>query len=253
MDQLLRAAKPADSTLLVIDVTGCPGAGSSTLAAALAARFGVVARVPGREPDGDPPDLLIRTIGAQVREADRTAIGSVDIPVVVVAGKADTRPDAARLADVAGRELGRPVVTVSGLLAAAHLDEDDLGVLRAWSAAGVAVPTSAAEFAALGDEGRPTSAAEQQIRARFIAGIGRAGLVAALRVVGETPDLSAAAVTAALRSMSGVDALVAPIAASAEQIARGRRARRLSGLRLHAARGFDREAVESRLILESVR
>lgn len=224
-----------------------PGAGSSTLAAALADRFGVVAAVGGM----DPPDLAVRVIGAQVRVRDRAAIQAASVPLLVVAGKPDTRHDASRLAQRASRDLGLPVIPVCGLLAGALLDASDLDLLRRWREDGVQVPTSAAAFAAA-DEARG-NAREQQMRARMMALLGRTGLAAALEVLGASPGATVAEVNAALHRRSGVDALVAPIRQAAGAIAAGRRARRLAGLRLLSARGLDRPAVEQRLIVESSR
>ncbi|KXT57308.1 hypothetical protein Y710_09395 [Gordonia sp. QH-12] len=241
-------------TPLVVDVSGAPGAGSSTMAAALAARFGVVARPVGQDrgdgPDhdrrlDDPADLLIRVIGAQARACDRAAIRAAEVPVVVVAAKADTRPDADRLAANASEDLACPVHPVSALPAAARITSADVDVLRSWAAAGVRVPESAAAFAA--------AAPDQGSAARLLALLGRAGLVESLAAVSTDPDLDAQALAVRLRQASGLDALVAPIAAASAEIARGRRVRRLSGLRLHAARGFDRVAVERRLAGERVR
>lgn len=232
---------------LVIAVSGMPGAGSSTLASALADRFGVVAAVGGM----DPPDFAIRVIGAQVRARDRAAIDATQVPLLVVAGKSDTRPDAERMARTASRALGQAVIPVSGLLAGVRLDATDRDILGQWRDAGIAVPTSAAAFAAA-DEVRG-DAPQQQARARMMALLGRTGLVAALEVLEASPDATVAEVNAALHRRSGVDALVTPIKQAAGAIAAGRRVRRLAGLRLLSARGFDRPAIEQRLITESAR
>lgn len=226
---------------MVLGVSGLAGAGCTTMAAALCERFGVETTI------GDasaPPDLLIRVIGAQLRSRDRAMIDAAATPVLVVAGKADTRTDARRLAAEAAAELGRPVYPVSGLLAAVRLDADDVELLRRWERTGVRVPRAAAEFA--GDD--PT----ERDRARMMGRLGRCGLLAAFADLAERPAATAADLTGMLRARSGIDALADPIAGAAGQIAEGRRVRRLFELRLRAARGPDRAAMEQRLIAESL-
>ncbi|MGB6243866.1 hypothetical protein, partial [Gordonia sp. (in: high G+C Gram-positive bacteria)] len=233
-----RIAAVAD---VVIAVSGLPGAGSTTMRASLAARFGVqttgleveaagsgiekVARRPGDAPV--PPDLELRVIGAQLRAADRAAIVASDVPVVVVAGKADTRPAAAEQARAAARELGRPVVAVSGLLAGATIGRADLDALRRWHRDGISVPVAAAAFA----EEAGADRNEQRLRAQLLARLGRSGLTAAVATVGRHPAVDEAGLAAHLHAMSGIDALIAPIVAAAPVIAARRRVRRLAGLR----------------------
>ena len=215
------------------------------MAAALGARFGVEVTVDDGS-GGDRPadaDLLIHVIGAQIRSRDRARIDAATGPLVVVAGKADTRSDPQRLAQAAAADLGRPVFAVSGLLAGARMDDADLIPLRRWQRAGVRIPAAAAEFAA----GDPAD----RDRARMMARFGRAGMIAVFTALAAQPDLTAAGLTEILRASSGVDALARPIAGSAGVIAERRRARRLHPLRLLAARGSDRARLEQRLIAES--
>ncbi len=229
----------------MLQVSGLRGAGCTTLTAALTARFGVVA-IDGGGREGDPvPDLHIRVIGAQARARDRVAIDGASIPVIVVAGKSDARTRMLSLADTAARDLGRPVLPVSGLLAAAHLTPDDVVLLRGWEQSGVTVPTAAAAFSD-GD-------CSQRERARMMALLGRAGLTAVFGHLATMPTATADDLTTMLRTLSGIDALIAPITGAADRIAQGRRVRRLSALRLLAARGPNRAAAERRLIAESVR
>lgn len=231
-----------DSSPLVLGVSGLPGAGRATMAAALRERFGDAATV---DADAASPDLLVRVIGASLRDRDRAMIAASTSPVLVVVGKADTRADPRRLADAAAAALGRPVFPVSGLLAAVVLGVDETELLRRWQRAGVRVPRAAAEFA--GDD--PTG----RDRARMMSRLGRRGLVAAFAGLAARPDATAAELTEMLHAGSGIDALAAPIAGAFGQIAQDRRVRRLIGLRLLAARGLDRVTVEHRLVAESLR
>lgn len=223
---------------LVIEVTGLPGAGCATLAHALTVRFGVIARTTSsgsRSGDSSPPDLMIRVIGAQARAADRRAIAASEIPVLVVAGKADTREHKQPRRDYG---LEQAVFPVSGLLAGVVVDHGEMELLSAWHRDGLSLPVAAAAFT------------EQPQGARMLSKYGRSGLVQAIELAGD-PGWDAERLTAELRAASGIDALVEPIRAAAPQIAAGRRAHRLSGLRLLAARGFDRTAAELRLVQES--
>lgn len=223
---------------LVIEVTGLPGAGCATLAHALTVRFGVIARTTspgGCTGDSSRSDLMIRVIGAQARAADRRAIGASEVPVLVVASKADTRPC------VQARHsygLEQAVFPVAGLLAGVVVEPGEMELLTAWHRDGLSVPVAAAAFA------------EQPQGARMLSKYGRTGLVQAIALAAD-PHLNAERLTAKLREASGIDALVEPIRAVAPQIAAGRRAHRLSGLRLLAARGFHRTAAELRLVQES--
>lgn len=243
------ASGPQRVPPLVLGVSGLPGAGSTTLARALTERFGVATVVEGMDViDGvdhgerrecPPPDLLIRVIGAQARAADRAAIAAAVTPVVVVAGKADTRLQAAGLARDAARMLAQPVYPVSGMLAGVHLDDGDVELLRRWQRSGIRVPTVAADFAGV---------EVQRDRARMMARLGRTGLVAALDRLAERPETTQRELTADLRARSGMDALVAPIAAAGGRISDARRVRRLAALRLIAARRRGRVEDEQRLI-----
>lgn len=220
---------------LVVEVNGLPGAGSTTLARALTKCFGVVALTDA--PAGDaPPDLLVRVVGAQVRSADTAAIAMTEAPILVVASKCDTRR-----ADQRPSAPGRQVYPVSGLLAGLTVTQEDVELLSEWQGGGLVVPVVAAAFA------------EHPEQARLLAAYGRWGLARAMTAVAEQPGIDAQALTAHLRAASGIDALAPPIRALSGQIAARRRAHRLSGLRLLAARGFDRTAAEYRLAAESLR
>lgn len=219
-----------NSTLLV-EISGHPGTGRRTLAAALRARFRLscVVRI-GQDPsDGDVrPDLEIRVIGASPRARDHEAAGHeaaehADRPRIVVAGKADVRTDAQRLADDAANELGVTVHPVSGLLAGAIAGPADLERLC----------TPDADTASVGPA--------------LVRRFGLAGVTAARKFLDGDPDASARAVTAHLHRISGLDALVVPIRAVSADVGRMRDARLIADLRLIAALGDGRDAAEREL------
>lgn len=235
---------------LTVEVIGRPGDGLRVLARALRVCFGVCAAVPGDDPAVRArAELTVQVLGAQVRAADRELAAVQRRPVIVVAGKADLRRDAARAAELAARaaaDLGRPVHPVSGLLAAAVIDAELLAVLRRWRAAGVAVPPQAVVFTETDDP------AERRLRRAVLDRLGARGLRLALGGCApdlrtpnpgtpacdtpacdvpacevRDPDLAAAArLTGVLRSASGIAALIAPIRAQAPVVAAARERRR---------------------------
>lgn len=231
---------------LTIAVTGHHGTGRDTVAAALTARFGVRALDTQAPPeDRADADLAVHVLGAGVRDCDREFLAAQRRPVIVLSGKADLRggPErAARLAAGAAADLQCPVYSVSGLLAAATVDDALHAALRGWAGAGIEVPVLAAAFV---DGVEPD---ERRRRSLALATVGAAGLRAALRLHAAHPELPAAALTARLRALSGLAALVEPIRACGTAVAADRRTRRRRGLTVLAARGPGRDQLEARWI-----
>ena len=231
---------------LTTAVTGHPGTGRDTVAAALTARFGVRALDTHAPPaDRADADLAVHVLGAGVRDCDREFLAAQRRPVIVLSGKADLRGGpgrAGRLAAGAAADLQRPVYPVSGLLAAATVDDALHADLRRWADARIEVPVLAATFA---DHSEPQ---ERRRRSLALAALGASGLRAALELLVEGPDLSAVALTARLRGLSGLAALVEPIRECGTAVAADRRRRRRRGLTVLAACGPDRDRLEARWI-----
>ncbi|WP_156890362.1 hypothetical protein [Gordonia shandongensis] len=237
----------ADGTLRVA-VSGTAGVGVATMVRALHRRFGVAATARPDDADADA-DLLVRVIGAQERGPDRVLLDRCrrrgGPPVVVIAGKADARPTADRLARAAADRLGLPVTPVSGLLAGVDLDDAQAAALRRWAdrgrdaGRGFGVPVIAAMF----PDGA-TDPADQRMRADVLSSVGRTGLVAAMRALVDSPELDAAGLSAHLRGISGIDALIPAVRAAVPAIVERRRVLALAEVRLSAARGHRREDAE---------
>lgn len=232
-------------------VTGHPGGGRDTVALGLRTEFGVRATA-----DGDPgADLVVHVLGAVARDCDRDLLAGERRPCVVVAGKADLRRDAQRareLAEAAAAVLGRPVYPVSGLLAAARIDDGLAAALCRWAGAGERVPVLAVAFP---DAAR--DAADRALRDRALRELGPAGLAYALAAAARSPRLgpdamTGQALTAAVRARSGFAALVGPIRACAPGIAAARERRHRVESTVLAARGPGRDAVEARLAMRGV-
>ncbi|GAA4641037.1 hypothetical protein [Gordonia humi] len=218
-DEALEQVQTRRSGPLTVAVAGRPGAGSSTMAAALRTCFRLCCMTIG---DTDPPptaDLLIRVIGAQVREQDRRALADVAVPTIVVAAKADVRSDPRALADAAADDLGRSVHPVSGLLASAAVGPADLVGLRA------------------ADPPAP-----------LLRRYGLTGVAAARELLDRLPESTAREVTERLRAVSGIDALADPIRERSGPVATLRDRRLRDDLRLLAARGVARDDAERALV-----
>ncbi|MEZ5213316.1 hypothetical protein MYK68_19725 [Gordonia sp. PP30] len=232
-------------------VTGHPGGGRDTVALGLRTEFGVWAAA------GDDPgaDLVVHVLGAVARDCDRELLAGERRPCVVVAGKADLRRDPQRareLAEAAAVALGRPVYPVSGLLAAARIDDGLAAALCRWAGAGERVPVPAVAFP---DAAR--DAADRALRDRALRELGPAGLACALAAAARSPRLgpdamTGQAMTAAVRARSGFAALVGPIRACAPGIAAARERRHRAESTVLAARGPGRDAVEARLAMRGV-
>lgn len=236
---------------LRIVVTGHPGSGRATMAAALQKCFGVdAAPGDGSAPPGAPPaDLAVHVLGAGVRACDREFLSALAVPAVVVCGKADLRGggEAVRKAEgAAARELGRPVVGVSGLLAAApherQMSTELWTALGVWAEAGVGVPVLAAAFAEDGDP------AEHRLRTVALREFGAVGLRVALRYRAACRDSDPDGLTRRLVSLSRVPLLAGPIRACGPAIAAERERRRRRDISLQAARGRGRDLMEAELV-----
>ena len=104
---------------------------------------------------------------------------------------------AARLGEV----LGRPVIAVMALLDG--VDPGDLPAIRRLAESGLALPESALAAAeALGED------------APLLRRFGGYGLACALGALRETPSMPDDVLLASLRDLSGVDALLSPLAAA---------------------------------------
>lgn len=231
------AARRRRGAPLTVVVTGHAGGGRDTIAAALTARFGLTAsRQGGPDPVESAPeaDLAVHVLGAAPRACDIDFLTVARRPVIVVAGRADQRRDAARAAELAAaaaRVLDRPVFPVSGLLAAATIDDARLAWVRRWAAAGVTVPPLAVDFVAGLDAADPAAAdlhaadPERAARSAALAVLGATGLRLALAWAAAEPDGTADRLAARLHAESGFAALVAPIRACAHRVAADRQRR----------------------------
>lgn len=231
---------------LSITVTGHPGTGRATLAAAVRRCFGVrVAVTDGRAKPA--ADLTLHVLGAGVRACDREFLAELRGPVLVVAGKADLRSDPVSVAEAAAEILARPVWAVSGLLATASVTDDLWAALRRWADDGRTVPPLAASFgeaeSASGD--RP-DAGERDLRMLALGELGGAGLRAALAYCAAGPEAEPdpAGLARELVALSGMLALAGPIrecgaAIAVERERRHRRAVAVLAARrsLHSGRG----------------
>ncbi len=236
-------------TPLTVEVIGRPGDGLTVLGHALRRCFGVRALGPHDDPaERARADLTVQVLGAAVRRGDRECAAAQRRPVIAVAGKADLRRDAARaaeLAAIAAAELGRPVYPVSGLLAAAVVDDELLRVLRRWRELGVVVGPQAVAFTEVDDP------AERRLRTAVLARLGARGLRLA-----STADLAEAEaqecgvqvcgagdsgvrLTATLRAASGIGGLIEPIRAQASAVAAAREHRHRREAAVRAARRPD--------------
>ncbi|MCF8588783.1 hypothetical protein [Gordonia liuliyuniae] len=221
--QAFREAQRRRLAPLAVAVGGHRGVGSSTVAAALRARFRLSCTVIGDADsfDVDPPgeaDLLVRVIGAAPRRCDVRACATA-APLIVVAGKADVRDDARAAAFAAEGALGRQVLPVSALLASATVGPADLDSLLS------------------------REPADDLLRRYGLYGVG----LARARLAAE-PGMTADALAASLHAASGIDAVADAIRAASTAVARRRDARLCTDLRLLAARDSSREESERALV-----
>ncbi len=185
-----------------VRLAGRPGVGLSTVAAALRSRSVVTAQ------GVDDADAVLYCFAGGLRATDRAAIAALDAgpsgAPVVAWTKADASGSwraadeyAARLGEV----LGRPVIPVMALLDA--IAADDLPAVRRIAASGLPLPASALAAAeALGED------------APLLRRFGGYGLACALGRLRESPSTPDDALLADLRALSGVDALLPPLAAA---------------------------------------
>ncbi|GAC59025.1 hypothetical protein GOHSU_70_00020 [Gordonia hirsuta DSM 44140 = NBRC 16056] len=234
---------------LTLAVSGHPGTGRDTMAAALTTCFGVRCLGPQTSwEDRSGADLLVHVLGAQVRACDREFLAQVHTPVLVVAGKADLRGTAAAAPTVAAalathavQTLQRPVYPVSALLAGARIDPRLWADLRRWSAAQVTVPPLAVAFTEHPEDD------ERRRRTLAFAALGPTGLAAGLTHAAGGSDTGPQTLTALLRARSGFRALIAPIRAHGPTIAANRQRRYRRALTLLAAAGEQRDRLETEL------
>lgn len=223
-------------------VTGRPGSGSRTLARALGARPGIGAvAMTARDPRLRDADTVVYVLGGVVRADDSETLAELaggGVPVVVVLGKADawTLPgEPAQRAQTAADRLGRPVLPVSGLLAAADFTGDDAALVRA--VAGSAAPA--------GDAGPAGDAAPAGYPAELLDRVGLAGWRLVLAQVRGGAD--PAAVAALLHRTSGI-AVLADVVRDTLRAGRERRGELLrSALSAVAAAGYARDRIEAAL------
>ncbi|MCF8605287.1 hypothetical protein L5I01_18205 [Gordonia sp. HY442] len=216
--QTFEAARRRRMAPLAVAVSGHPGVGTQTVAAALRSRFRLCCTVIG---DADPPggaDLLVRVIGAGARRCDVRAC-RVQAPLIVVAGKADVRDDARAAAAEAAGVLGRPVVPVSALWASATVGPSALDALRTGEP---------------GDD--------------VLRSYGIRGVAAAQDWLAAEPLLSGAAIATRLHDASGIDAVADAVRTVSGEVASLRDRRLCADLRLIAARGAAREEAEQALV-----
>lgn len=219
-----------------VRLLGRGGVGRTTLAASLRARSVVIAD------DGDAADATLYCFAGGLRGTDRAAIETLAAagPTVLAWTRADAAGSwraadgyAARLSET----LGRPVTAVMALLD--HVDPGDLRAVRRIAESGLALPESALDAAA-------ALGADAPLLRRF----GGYGLACALGALRETPSMPDDVLLASLRELSGVDALLPPLAAALEGY-EGRREEEFDGaLRIVAATDCARRDEAEQLLLD---
>lgn len=221
-----------------VRVLGRDGVGKTVLAAALAA-----CSIATTE-DADGADAVLYCFAGGLRATDRAAIEALDTgpagPPVVAWTKADAAGSwraadeyAARLGEV----LGRPVTAVMALLAG--VDPDDLPAVRRLAESSLALPESAIAAAeALGED------------APLLRRFGGYGLACALGALREDPSMPDEVLLASLRELSGVDALLPPLAAAVEGFEARREASFGGALRTLAATDCARRDEAEQLLLD---
>ncbi|MBS4099958.1 hypothetical protein KFZ73_01775, partial [Tsukamurella paurometabola] len=189
-------------------------------------------------------DALLYCFAGGLRATDRAAIDALDAdpagPPVIAWTKADAAGSwraadeyAARLGEV----LGRPVIAVMALLAG--VEADDLPAIRRLAGSPLALPESALDAArALGAD------------APLLRRLGGYGLACALGALRETPSMPDDLLLASLRELSGVDALLPPLAAALEGFEARREAEFDGALRAVAATDCARRDEAEHLLLD---
>ncbi|CAM3332937.1 hypothetical protein [Tsukamurella hominis] len=221
-----------------VRLLGRAGVGRTTLGVALRARA-----VETAEDDGGA-DALLYCFAGGLRATDRAAIAALDAdptgPAVIAWTKADAAGSwraadeyAARLGEV----LGRPIVAVMALLDG--VDADDLPAIRRLAESPLALPESALAAAeALGED------------APLLRRFGGYGLACALGALRETPSMPDEVLLAGLRELSGVDALLPPLAAALQGYEERREAEFDGVLRAVAATDCARRDEAEQLLLD---
>lgn len=221
-----------------VRLEGRDGVGLSTLAAALRSRSVALA---GHDEDAD---AVLYCFAGGLRGTDRAAIAALDAgpagPPVVAWTKADAAGSwrvaddyAARLGEV----LGRRVIPVMALLDG--LDADALPAVRRLAASDLALPASALAAAeALGED------------APLLRRFGGYGLACALGALRESPETPDDVLLATLRELSGVGALLGPLAAALQGHRERREAAFDATLRAVAATDCARRDEAEQLLLD---
>ncbi|KRE28133.1 hypothetical protein ASG82_13545 [Mycobacterium sp. Soil538] len=215
-----------------VAVRGRRGVGRDTVAAALAAA-GVAVAAPGTAADID-----VVVLAERLTEEERTVLLRRSVPTLVVLNKADLGGASAggplAAADATAVRLsvavGLPVVPTVALLASAEVHDDDLAALRALVDA-PADMTSVDAFAA-GEHPVPA-----EVRRALLDRLDRFGLAHA--VLAAADGLTPAAVTARLRALSRIDAVLAALADVAAPVRYARIRAAVHALRVLAAATSD--------------
>lgn len=235
---------------LTVMVVGRGGVGRDTMARALRERLAVAAIGPGDEPEASADaDLWIHLLAGMPRRTDRKLLAELPAErTIVVLGKADTHghpDDAAVVAADAAAVLGRPVVSVSQLLACATITDDELAYLRTLVAADVVMPSMAGQFLA----GLEPGSAERLMRMGLLRRVDAFGIDTAMELIrsGHRAADDADALSAALRALSGIDALRPAIAERVGPVRYWRGVELRARLELAAAAGRDRDVLEGLL------
>lgn len=214
-----------------VAVRGRAGVGRDAVAAALAAAGVAVA-------DESDAEVDVVVLAERLTDEERSVLERRSVPTLVVLNKADLGgagaggPLAAadRAAATLSALLGLPVVPMVALLAEVDLRDDDLATLHAV----IAAPVDMTSVDAVVTGPHPVP---EGVRRDLLDRLDRFGLAHA--VLAAADGLDAAAVTARLRALSGIDAVLAALSAVTAPVRYARISAALRALRVLAAATSD--------------